>query len=218
MALVVIEPRRVLIATLVGVGKRTARLREQAVVETLLQLPRLTKPTGTSLSGHLVTYLSYLGLRRSPFPLRAASTWAVDPPFSHDSPAPADRSPGRRRGPSVPRRPRLPRPVQPSICPADGQFRARSATLERPNPSAVQASRTPPAHMPPARFNRKGAARSRRSPTGTPSTLDGLGRLAQRESAAFTRQRPQVRNLQRPQEGASATCASAAPERPPSRP
>jgi len=68
VALVLIEPRRGLIAPLIGVGERTARLREQAVVETLLQLPCLTKPTGSSLSGHLVTYLSYLGLRRSPLP------------------------------------------------------------------------------------------------------------------------------------------------------
>ena len=132
MPLVVIEPRRVLIATLVGVGERTARLREQAVVETLLQLPRLTKPTGTSLSGHLVTYLSYLGLRRSPFPLRAASTWAVDPPFSHDSPAPADRTPRPVSGPSVPGRPPSPRAESP-LCPTATPSWALPVDAERPS-------------------------------------------------------------------------------------
>ena len=121
MALVVVEPRRVLIAALVGVGERTARLREEAVVESLLQLPRLTKPTGTSLSGHLVTYLSYLGLRRSPFPLRAASTWAVDPPFSHASPAPADRAPGPASRPQCALPTPTPTTRSPSICPTDGK-------------------------------------------------------------------------------------------------
>jgi hypothetical protein len=47
-------------------------------------------------------------------------------------------------------------------------------------------------------FRPEVAAWPRRSPTAKPSTLGNFGRLAQRESAAFTRQRPQVRNLQRP--------------------
>ena len=112
MPVVVIEPRRGLIATLIGISERAAGLREQAVIETLLQLPCLTKPTGTSLSGHLVTYLSYLGLRRSPLPSGRPQRGPRNP----HSPT-TRRQPRTERfgvGPSVPGGRPPPRGVQPS--------------------------------------------------------------------------------------------------------
>jgi len=104
MSVVVVEPHRLLVAGLIGFGKRAVRLREQAVVEALFQLARLTKPAGTSLSGHLVTYLSCLGLGRSlrRFPIGGLGVWAADPPSSHAPRAPAYGLPGHVLAPVCP--------------------------------------------------------------------------------------------------------------------
>jgi hypothetical protein len=134
---------------------------------------------------------------------------AADPPFSHASQAPADRTPARRQGPVCPADPRPQEPKSP-LGPAATPSWAPLADADRRNRlGAGVVVGAPRAQRLPSRPPRP----SHRQPfPPVPSTP--LGRLAQRKSAAFTRQRPQVRNLQRPQEDTGWRAPSAEPEHP----